>query len=489
MKKNIFLTVLLLLIALVASAQDCKVKTIVVYQQDNKVDTLVWQTLTGTTFYGKENPQDDDYVQCYLKFESWSEKLWFGSILTKVARYSPYDAITTLLSSNPIDDTVIETLKEQGTLLRGSSSSLFFVDTQRWIPGYGIRLINNNPVYDISNCFSGNNGLKLDIGKTYYGRSICYLDGKYYLSKQQEMRTPKTISSMLEYVYPDCSKVRDNYYININTDSIIAAHPALFGEKTAYAKIAITDELANIMKALPDETLKGQVWKEEVCDDGTLYFIKATDAQIQQAIASIEQQVAEPSSIVADSTSVYFYDSETSGLMGTKNCNLKMWQCDEKWGVPNNQYLVTEPQYTAAKPTLALSMNRMMSPGKAYDITLIYAPATDAELNDSCNTYFNVYIADGKGERKYQDGYSTNDYIIFPAKKEFYEVGPKELTRITMAYQPKRFAYRHVLQLNHEKSFFTEKNRASYCQMFRVVGIEIKEHQDAESVRKNTEKK
>jgi len=63
---------------------------------------------------------------------------------------------------------------------------------------------------------------------------------------------------------------------------------------------------------------------------------------------------------------------------------------------------------------------------------------------------------------------------------EVVVVGYGQVKRITMTYAPKRFAYWHVLQLNHTKSFISEKNRSMYCQSFRVVGVEIKVHEDAE---------
>ncbi len=491
MKKNIFSTLLLSLIALVASAQDCKVKTIVVYQQDGKVDTVFWPRYYTSTFYGKENPQEDDYVQCYLGFEPARDGLLFQPILTEMGRRTPYVFTTTLFSSQHIDAAVVENLLKQGTLSYCREDRLYFLDTDNWYWANGFIYVaeKSEPVYCIPGCYEGSYSLKLAMGQTYYARSVCYLDNRLYLSKEQEILTPKTISGLLRNQYPDHFLLTKTYYADINSDSIVAAHTDLFGAKTAVARQTLAQSLAAVLGQLPEATLKLQVWKEEECDDGTLYLVTITDTQIQEALSRIEEQVKAPLSIVADSSSVYVYDPKLSSgstasthLLGTSKCNLTMWQCEEKWGVPGNQYLVAEPQGKFTKPVLALSLNRLMSPGKEYDVTLIYAPATDEALNDSCNTYFTVYLADGLGEGIEVDRYATSiaDYTVFGSTKAPYEVGPKELKRITMTYAPKRFAYWHVLQLNHTKSFISEKNRSMYCQSFRVVGVEIKVHEDAE---------
>ena len=221
--------------------------------------------------------------------------------------------------------------------------------------------------------------------------------------------------------------------------------------------------------------------KIETCDDGVLYIVDNIPSSVtDEALDIIKDEIIQPFYVQANPENVYI-GATTINEFGTFNCIPTIYQVDKKWGIRDNQYLYTslEGQGITTKPRLALLMNHLMQPGKVYDVTLSFAPNIQNEA-DSLNTYFYVCIGDQNDDGTMPKLAEAQTFPIdtITGKTGEFIAGPYELTNIMMQYIPTNFTDRHVLQLCHNKSFTSSANRKKYGQQFRVVGIEVKPHDE-----------
>ncbi len=470
MNKHKIIILLLALFCAGASAQDCRVKSVVVYKSDQTQDVISWNEALGSMFYGKENPQDGDYINGLCSFSGLDIQLDYSCVLTPIGAAAPYNFYGMILSSEHITGEVGYEVLSQSYHPIGA---LYFADQKQLIN----RPSPSNERFYIPNCYSGIYGLQLEMGKTYYSRPFYYLDNRMYYGLESENYAPKTKDIVLYHFYPEYISVNDSVFFYYDAAQIVADNPDLFGSSpTDVSSQVVKESIKNVLAAQSEETVQGMVTKTEDCDDGKLYLIDTPSADVvSQAIASIKAEAEQAFYVKATPEAAYFKPS-LSGSIGTKSCTVEMMQCDEKWGVPDNEFLVTPASGATTKPTLALSLNHLMSPGRTYDVTLVYAPATEEALNDSCNTYVNIYIADGVGKNMTADTFS--DYQTYGSSKNPYEIPPLEITRITMEYTPMRFATCHALQINNTKSMVSSGNRKKYGRILRVIGVEVKLHED-----------
>lgn len=481
MKTKIFLLSLLSAITLTVTAQDLSMKAMVIYKTDGSRDTILWQNAWGdsyeTAFYGKENPVDDDYVTLYFSI-SEDYQITYRSSLTDDGRKNPYSTYGTIIST--------EHIESYGNLT--TPTDLFFVNQLwGWTQKSDSRIPIGNDTYNyVINPSNVKKYFNFTPGQTFYVRAAYVLDGKTYWSTEVEARAPKTRSLMHELIYPNYVMYPDFYssngYVLFNSDvaSVLSNYTDIFGEVNESKIRLFTDCIKKILSKMDFENVKAMATKVEHCDDGLLYLIDDIPSPvIDEALQMLKEEMSQPFYMQVNLQSTY-YGSTSVTEFGTDKCIPTIVVADEKWGIRDNQYLTTLPTSTTAKPKLAILIDHLLMPNSTYDITLTIAPNTQNEA-DTCNTYFTVYIADEN-----EDGTmpllskSTaygSDLVI--SDKPAFIAKPQELTTITMQYVPKVFTETHVLQLEHRHSFTSAANRARYGQQFRVVGIEVKPHNEA----------
>lgn len=467
------ITLLGCIVCTVMVAQNLMVPAWVVYLKEGTTDTIMARDMKSRSYvYGVDDPWDGAYITtrygfgisyAHLYDGKYSFRFYTGEAqLTALGKEAPYERYGIIVSGSHITEA-----PPTETAISASYSPYYFVDDGQW--------------------HKSDDYLELIPGTVYYFRAYYVLDGKCYFSPEQETKLDRTMGNVYYTKYPDYTRTR-NYLYTYNYD-IAEEYPDVYTKPcTKVAYISLDNHVKAIMDKKTDEELTAMSDSMDVCDDGVLYIIRQLPKDVlDEAVTSLVSDAETPFYIQANLGNVY-YANNNNDIIGTKSCTPTIMQCDESWGIRDNQYLVTPPSSMSAKPQLALSINHVMLPGKMYDITLKYALATDVSLNDSCSTYFYVYIGDGKGVDMPEDRYSTSllDYEVFGndttigsrTKLKCYEVKPGVKRDITMQYTPKTFSYCHVMQLNHAMNFVTAASRKKYCQQFRVIGIEVKPHED-----------
>ena len=478
--KRYIISLLLTVFAWNAAAQDISMKTMVVYKTDGTQDTILWKNVknTMTNFYGKENPQDDDYIT--LSFSMADDyTLTYSSPLTLIGKNAPYDTYGTMLSTAHIETIPAYT---------SGNNSIYFADQQKW---YQADIQQGTPSpfggWTTTCQISPANVMRyfaFTPGQTFYVRAYYVLDGNTFFSSEVEARAPKTKEIVRQYVYPDYVELNDSIIFYLDAKEIINSHLDLFGNASAYKQQLFMQYVANLLLTMETSALTAMATKTELCDDGTLFILEnISTALIEQTLNEIRSEVAQPFYVQASLENVYQNEKNTgSDYYGTNNCTPTIVQVDEKWGIRDNQYLYTsvEGHGTGTKPALALQMKHLMQPGKTYDVTLTLAPNLHNE-EDSLSTYFYVFIGDMNDEGSMPKLPSRNkaygnDSIV--GNNGMYIAKPHELKVVTMEYTPTNLTDVHVLQLCHHFNFLSSANRSKYSKEMRVVGIEVKPREE-----------
>ena len=451
-----------------ATAQEINVCTIVIHESDGTHDSITLDNtdmVVSSSFYGKENPVDDDYIRlAFTLFEDNS--IGCRPALTELGVGAPYTAYGVMFSSNHIDGVPQDHIPNQ----------LYFVDTKQWYKPdtyteYARRLFFTPQ--SVMNYFA------LVPGQAYYARAYYILDERAYYSSEVEVRAAKTKQAVINHSYAGYYRAADNVAIKIDAETIINANAALFGTATDNTKQVVLQYVTKVLNEKSAAELQAMASKTEECEDGTLYIINETPAAlVAEVVKAISDELQKSYYIPASLSNVYEGKS-TSYEFGTYNCSPIMIMADAKWGIRDNQYLSVVPTLTTAKPRLAFEVNYTVQPGKTYDITLTVAPNTQNEA-DTTKTYFTVYIAslndEGAVPKISEAQAFGTDTII--NNKPIFIAKAMEQKQMTMQYKASNFADKLYLQLDHHFSFFSAANRARYSKDFRVVGVEIKPHEE-----------
>ena len=454
--------------SLSATAQDFNVNAIVIYKSDGTQDTVSLakrSSFVATDFYGKENPVDDDYIRlAFTLFEDNS--IGCRPALTELGIGAPYTAYGVMFSSNHIE----------GVPQSHNPNQLYFVDTKQWYKP-------DTYTYYASRLFftpqSVMNYFALVPGQTYFARAYYMLDERAYYSSEVEVRAAKTKQAVINHSYAGYYRAADNVAIKIDAESIINANADLFGTATDNVKQMVTQYVAKVLGTKSTAELQAMASNTEECEDGTLYIINETPAAlVAEVVKAISDELQKSYYIPASLSNVYEGKS-TNTEFGTASCSPIMIMADAKWGIRDNQYLSVVPNSTTSKPRLAFEVNYTVQPGKTYDITLTVAPNTQNEA-DTTKTYFTVYIAslndEGAVPKISEAQAFGTDTII--SNKPIFIAKAMEQKQMTMQYKASSFADKLYLQLDHHFSFFSAANRARYSKDFRVVGVEIKPHEE-----------
>lgn len=474
MKKYI-MALLLATGTLSAAAQDLKVKSMVVYKTDGTRDTIMLKP-SDSYFYGKENPEDGDYINgglwSYTYSDAKSCRITYQHNLTGIGKSTPYTAYGYMLSSNPITtapDFSSSTYK--GYTL----TDLYFVDKDTWYEPKDRSY--SSDIYMYNNSFWENLGLTP--GVTYYGRAYMMLDDKVYYGTEYSFRAPKHRRIIWNLWYPD--------YTGINDSVIMATVDEGFDPlyNTVASKKIAENYIASVLRNLPSEELLGMATKTEDCDDGTLYVIEqVSDEIVNQARAMMEQEAMQEFFVEASRDNVITGNSSTT--FGSYKCDPIIMECSDAIGVRDNKCFYTDvtSQSSSATPQLAIDLNHLMLPGQEYEVSFTFVPGMTKA--DTLATYFQVYIADGQGNGMVEDTFPAlgnaytsvygNDTIV--NKRKCFQASATEPTTITLRYTPTRLTFCHALQLQHVVIFNTSKNRKTYGQRFCISGISVKPVKD-----------
>lgn len=458
-----------------AAAQDLKVKSMVVYKTDGTRDTIMLKP-SDSYFYGKENPEDGDYINgglwSYTYSDAKSCRITYQHNLTGIGKSTPYTAYGYMLSSNPITtapDFSSSTYK--GYTL----TDLYFVDKDTWYEPKDRSY--SSDIYMYNNSFWENLGLTP--GVTYYGRAYMMLDDKVYYGTEYSFRAPKHRRIIWNLWYPD--------YTGINDSVIMATVDEGFDPlyNTVASKKIAENYIASVLRNLPSEELLGMATKTEDCDDGTLYVIEqVSDEIVNQARAMMEQEAMQEFFVEASRDNVITGNSSTT--FGSYKCDPIIMECSDAIGVRDNKCFYTDvtSQSSSATPQLAIDLNHLMLPGQEYEVSFTFVPGMTKA--DTLATYFQVYIADGQGNGMVEDTFPAlgnaytsvygNDTIV--NKRKCFQASATEPTTITLRYTPTRLTFCHALQLQHVVIFNTSKNRKTYGQRFCISGISVKPVKD-----------
>ncbi|MBR1548815.1 MAG: hypothetical protein IJ637_08855 [Prevotella sp.] len=471
--KKIIISILTLATVLCATAQTMTTKAIVVYQKDGQRDTLMWKQawaeLMRSYIYGIENPADDDYITL-TNTRLNSAAVEYRLNLTYDGRHAPYDEYSVVLSPDHITEApAIACPSDNGI------QNLYFADNQQWYYISYNRIYGSNTV----NYYFRDNFLLVP-GRTYYLRGYYKLDGKVHFSSEVALTAPKSIIDVIDFYYSNYTKA-GSYIVYDQVDaSYCSQHTELFGEwKDDYLGL-IKNYVSRVLEFTSDTELAAMATKTEHCDDGTLYVIDSVPASvIEEAMQLIATEAKQQKYVQANLDNIFTGQSNTN-YFGTYYCNPTIIQADEQWGIRDNQYLVTKPSVTTAKPRIAFTWNQLMLPGVTYDVELTLAPNTEDET-DSLNVMFMVHIGSQKANGTVPTISETPAYgtDTVSGKMNYYVAKPQELRVIKMQYKPANPALEHYLQLGDNPfSFFSAANRARYGREFRVVGFELKPHEE-----------
>lgn len=488
--KNYIITSLLLASTLTTVAQELSVKAMVIYKTDGTKDTIMYPMgddpswITGeNTFYGKENPEDDDYITCNFDYSINYEDMYLSKLfctyqLTPLVSNAPVGHCRCLLSSSPIPSEPQDYMLYYGY----HSYTLLFLDTtfnSGYPVTYGSYISNNSTEAFLFGEKNDRYNRKLVPGTTYYGKAYCPLDGKIYFSKETSFRVPKTRKIVKGLQYSD--------YIFANDSVVFILGDVDFsqGDSTAVSKQITSQYLVQTINALPKEDMLAMVTKTEECDDGTLYVIDSINEDVINLAHNIMENDAKQEFFVeASLDNVLTGNSTTTTTFGSYGCTPTCITFSNTIGIQDNKAFYTgKPLTTGSSPRLCVNINHIMLPGQEYEIKFTFLPKRlyiyDYPDSLARPTYFRVYVADGKGDSMYGDSFPLlqnanvygNDTVI---GNSCFAASATEPYEITIRYTPTRLTYCHALQLRHAVAFSTAANRERYSQDLCISGIYIK---------------
>lgn len=313
----------------------------------------------------------------------------------------------------------------------------------------------------------------LDPGDTVYCRPFFLMDGMEPIaSAPVRVVLPNTLEGAAEKVacaggvhkYDD-----DNFWlaVDFDMDEVKDVIANVLGEGEAvYNAMGSQFISANI-------NLVAEQIRRERCVDGTFAQYKMTSAEVRQLLQYIQEKSKHVSISTLESVN---YELTSRGTQAfTKNYDtVEYVNTDEAWEVPGNRYIRIIPSNTTTNPSLAFDLNHVLIPGKTYNITMRFAPDTDAENED-----------EAKGNRFYTYLYECNPTAPFDIKTSgirinnpdgvsgaYFETKANEVTEFTFSFTPQTASPRMVIQF---QSQVTSSKQAQFSRQIRVVDVNVDE--------------
>ena len=476
MKKYIFTYVLLVVTVCGAMAQLREFPALQINFKDGTSE-LVTYPISGYR-YGVENPEDGDYITCSFGYNATVSELIPGNMvpmysLTEYGKEALGECskVGLIFSDKPIDRTAIDvtTLSDFHVIINGVGENRY-----------------PSREYDaVVNYFTT---FAQDLGTVYYCLAYYVLDGKTYYSKQVTQVADKLLADVLKRkglealffdaenaIILDAENVRGNRYAHYGVASSLCIDSLVSMKEKEY------------FNTLTKETAKQYATSTEACSDGTIYTLELPESYAQEIIAYIEQEGNTPFYVKATAEVAINSSSNDKREFTTYlpvGVGLTMVDCEESWGVKDNQYLHTNiPATSNYCPAIAVNLNHIMLPGKKYNVTFSLAPQTDAMSVDTLDLECYVLMADGLGTDNVNDTYpthvgtpkATSDfYVKNPADGTFVFVGyVDKVTSYTFEYIPERLVFNHAFKVRNRLNSMLSSYRKKYGQNIRLIGVEV----------------
>lgn len=489
MKKYIYAAIMLMAIVAESVAQQREFPALQINFKDGTSE-LVTYPISGYR-YGVENPKDGDYITCSFGHNATVSELIPGNMVPMYSltaygeeALGECTKVGLIFSDTPIDTTAIDvtTLSDFYVIIDGVSENRY----ASW-------------EYDaVVNYFTT---FEMDLGTVYYCLAYYVLDGKTYYSKQVTQVVDKMLADVLkrqglEALFLDAENaivlntenVRNNLYTHYGTASSLCIDSLVSMKGKEY------------FKTLTKETVKQYATSIEACSDGTIYTLELPESYAQNIINYIEQEANTPFYVKATpETAIYSYSSSNIKREFTTALSigvaLTMVDCEESWGVKDNQYLHTNvPTTSNYSPAIALNLNHLMLPGKKYNVTFSLAPQTDAASVDTLDLQFYVLMADGQGKDNVNDIYPihrdlkniasiTKDIpclIKNPAMNPteydscyIFKGYADKVTSYTFEYTPERLVFNHAFKVMNQFNTMLTSYKKKYGHNIRLIGVEV----------------
>lgn len=477
MKKYIYAIAMMLMATVAESmAQQREFPALQINFKDGTSE-LVAYPISGYR-YGVENPKDGDYITCSFGHNATVSELMPGNMvpmysLTEYGKEALGECskVGLIFSDKPIDRTAIDvtTLSDFHVIINGVGENRY-----------------PSREYDaVVNYFTT---FAQDLGTVYYCLAYYVLDGKTYYSKQVTQVADKLLADVLKRkglealffdaenaIILDAENVRGNLYAHYGVASSLCIDSLVSMKEKEY------------FNTLTKETAKQYATSTEACSDGTIYTLELPESYAQEIIAYIEQEGNTPFYVKATAEVAINSSSNDKREFTTYlpvGVGLTMVDCEESWGVKDNQYLHTNiPATSNYCPAIAVNLNHIMQPGKKYNVTFSLAPQTDAMSVDTLDLECYVLMADGLGTDNVNDSYpthvgapkATSDfYVKNPADGSFVFVGyVDKVTSYTFEYIPERLVFNHAFKVRNRLNSMLSSYRKKYGQNIRLIGVEV----------------
>lgn len=472
MKRYITTTILTLFLALTTVNAQNGLPAMTIHMKDGTKVTKLLKETPAMNFYGMNDEQDDDYVVC----EAEASTVNVGE-MTVACQLTPtaYDKKVNgecyiIISDKPINKEMLYTYNTQ---MNGSYRSTTISFKNHSAKG---TLINLNKIVVNDVTFD-------DPSKFAYTITGLQEGTKYYVCAVLKSNNCCTTKDITMPYFPKGTLVASGKYVSLDgVTNFVNANKDLFGMNTNVARQLAEKYWMNILRngdidvelALADSVADNIYGK-----DYFFYSLTHKDEILERIKADEVNNMyikATPQALAPSTTSTYEFG--TNGIMQPLEEGAIMVQCDSKWEIPGNEYMLLQPSNTSAKPNPAFCLNGIMLPGKTYNVTITLAPQTDETDTENKPYYFNVYMVEGNGDYMNNDTYprlatkAVNPTDPAGKSTEFIAEADK-LTSFTIPFTPTKLVYCHGIQLAHIKSFTTSANRTKYCQAPRIVGFSV----------------
>lgn len=485
MKKYIYAIVMMLMATVTESmAQQREFPALQINFKDGTSE-LVAYPISGYR-YGVENPKDGDYITCSFGHNATVSELMPGNMvptysLTQYGEeaFGECTKVGLIFSDNPIDTTAIDV----------TTLSDFYVI----IDGVGENRYASWEYDAVVNYFTT---FAQDLGAVYYCLAYYVLDGKTYYSKQVTQVADKLLADVLKRKGLEALFLDAENAIILDAENVRGNLYALYG----VASSLCIDSLVSMKEkeyfnTLTKETAKQYATSTEACSDGTIYTLELPESYAQEVIAYIEQEGSTPFYVKA--TAEVAINSSSNDKREFTTClpvgvGLTMVDCEESWGVKDNQYLHTNvPAESTYSPAIVLKLNHLMLPGKKYNVTFSLAPQTDAASVDTLDLQFYVLMADGQDVDNVNDTYPrhrdlkriTTDvpYLIknpemVPTEYDscyIFKGYADKVTSYTFEYTPERLVFNHAFKVMNQFNAMLSTTKKKYGQNIRLIGVEV----------------
>lgn len=477
MKNYIYAAIMLMAIVAESVAQEREFPALQINFKDGTSE-LVTYPISGYR-YGVENPKDGDYITCSFGYNATVSELMPGNMvptysLTQYGEeaFGECTKVGLIFSDNPIDTTAIDvtTLSDFYVIIDG-------VGENRYASWEHDAVVNYFTTFE------------MDLGTVYYCLAYYVLDGKTYYSKQVTQVVDKMLADVLKRqglealfldaenaVVLDTKNVRNNLYTHYGTASSLCIDSLVSMKEKEY------------FSTLTKETAKQYAASIEACSDGTIYTLELPESYAQETISYIEQEANTPFYVKATPEAAINSSSNDKTKFTTclsVGVALTMVDCDESWGVKDNQYLHTNipPATSIYSPAIALNLNHLMLPGKKYNVTFSLAPQTDATSLDTLDLQCYVLMTDGEGTDNVSDTYPTHVklpknnskyFVKNLADDSFTFVGyADKVTSYTFEYTPERLVFNHAFKVMNQFNTMLSSYKKKYGQNIRLIGVEV----------------